>query len=68
MEQVQACPECERTGVELNSTNRDSDAARYRCERCGAHFEEYLLREAEGHTNGLPGLAGKLYRGELSNE
>jgi transposase-like protein len=68
MTKVQACPECGETGIELNSSNRDSDAARYRCDPCGAHFEEYVLRDAKGNTNGLHGLAGKLYRGEVSRE
>lgn len=65
---IEACPECDSTSMKVNSSNADTDTPRYRCTACNATFDQPATREAKGNQEGLNGLAGKLYRGELSDE
>lgn len=57
---VEACPECDATGIEFSSKGGIAygdrpGAKRYHCKRCGHLFDETVKREryAPGNTKGL---------------
>jgi|GEM_PF-6164642 len=63
---TQACPECDRTGVRKRLLEKEqswAEGKRWKCNHCGAEFDEPVTRERES-IGGTAGLAGELLRAD----
>jgi len=62
-DEVAVCPECDTGGIGLASPGSmqhdEPDGKRYWCPKCGAKFDEFIVRERRGST-ALYGLARDL--------